>query len=208
MDLRKLDYALLALVFVLQGKLALRLSSVKTVIPVFSGYLWIVLLSFMPWVLDDGPSKSLLWNVFIAGAKIGTAIEGAYLAMHLTTPIDSGWQRTIPFGCVIATVAVLFLASPAPYPEYPATTFYVRIAGHLAALAIAVGTLIYAWDRRMTGLAVKHVGLLAIYFGAMLVAAASSPKWRMETHCGLMVVHAGCMVGWLAATRGNPKVVG
>ena len=197
MGLRELDYALLALVLVLQFWLAVRMTRAAGT-PAFSGYLWICLIAFVPWVMS-GASTSLPCNIFLVGAKVCCAVEAAYLVTHLAHPDDR--HRWIPLWAALVAVAILLIGQPDAYPNYPAAAYYMRIAGHLIAMAIAVGTFLYAWNHRVGGFGQAHLAILAVYFGAMLLASRAPEGWWMQAHCGLMVVHAGCMASWLWVTR-------
>ncbi len=179
MGWHKLDIFLLGVVFILQGALILRARHMKTT-PIFVGYLIIAWLSFIPWLLNGGASQSLSWNVFLAGIKICVALEAIGFV--------SEWA--ILLGASVALLVLCF-AVPSAYPDFPVIAYYVRICGHLFALAFSVVAVAIG----------RHAWLLVAYFGSMLLASRIPVGWWAQGHCALMATHACCMIGWLRLAK-------
>ena len=193
-----LDTLLLWSVFYVQFLLAISMVSRWFWMPCFTAYLWVMLPTFASWYLH-GTAQSLWWNLIIMFFKIGVAIEAAYVATYEIAPKARPWYRLVPIAAASALLVVLWIASPEPYPNFPRGTYYVRIVGHLSGMTISLGALVYIWHEQDVsfGIIKRHLGLLSVYFGSMLLASRVPPDSALPAHCLLMATHLACMVVWL-----------
>jgi len=195
MDLHRTDNVLLAGLALAQLSVAIRVSAHRTSVPVLSGYLWIALVGFVPWVLDSGASRSLPWNLFLSGAKILVALEAFHLTL-LRVSRPSRFQRSIPLAAITLAVLALSAASPPPYPNFPPVAGFVRVLGHLLAFAVSIAALVFALLRSSGSFPLAHSGLLSVYFLTMVLAWRVSPSQWFPAHITLLSIHLLCMICW------------